>query len=79
MDVLNCVLTAAGLCNGRLPACQRKQAGSLRRFTGIISDYINFSISLKIRYSSSLVSARNMAMRVSRKLGIPLNKGLAAR
>lgn len=32
-----------------------------------------------MRYSSSFVSARSMAIRVSRKLGIPLKSGLAAR
>ena len=39
----------------------------------------NGSISSKMRYSSSFVSVRSMAIRVSRKLGIPLKSGLAAR
>ena len=44
-----------------------------------VNQFIYCSIESKIAKSSSTVAARSMAIRVSLKLGIPLNKGAAAK
>lgn len=48
-------------------------------YSAVPEAFILSEITSNIRKSSSLVSARSMAMRVSRKFGIPLNNGLEAK
>ena len=62
---------------GREDDCSSSSDSMVKSYA-VFSYGSNGSISSKMRYSSSFVSAR-MAIRVSRKLGIPLKSGLAAR
>lgn len=48
-------------------------------YSAVPEAFILSEITSNIRKSSSLVSARSMAIRVSRKFGIPLNNGLEAK